>query len=658
VFSIFSDTEELVSGGINMTERRMKRTRHRQTIEQNVYDAAIERTHHIFDNHDTVAVAFSGGKDSTATLNVVLEVAKQRGHDKPIRVIFYDEEAIPFETEQYVRRVGQRDDVQLEWYCIPFIGNNHCSRSAPIWYPWAEEDEDKWVRPLPPEAIRWWDIPGFSRTLHTYEVNGLLFDPKVDGMTALCLGIRAQESMTRLRAVTRKVTDNYIIEYNEITSKGNLFKAYPIYDWVTEDVWTAPQKFGWDYNCNTAEAPIWMGDFSFKPIEKVQPGDEVIGWTSENGKRAVLCPSTVLRCGAKEANVVKITMESGRTVRCTADHLWASLPTGVNSYQPARVGRPLLHVIEPSYRTASLSAAWLGGLYDGEGCGDRIYQSPTHNPDVYARIEAILTELEIPYVRLNGNSAAQHGFRITNGRQGLVDFFNTTGAIRRGRHVDKSVLSSRFRKPDNVLTIEPDGREPVYWLETTTGNYVAWGYASKNSAYDAMELAGLSITHQRCSPPYANEPLQKLWTYKVCFPDVWDKMCARVPGAATAARYAKTELYGFSKRPKKPDGVPWETWIVELINQWPPEERPVVAQRVKNEFGKHFGKTSDPIAATAPHPISGITWDFVVMLAMRGDKLNRKTPTVKVGGLSPEQLEALRVKYDAQIADMKERGEL
>ena len=26
-----------------------------------------------------------------------------------------------------------------------------------------------------------------------------------------------------------------------------MYKAYPIYDWKTEDVWTAPAKFGWDY---------------------------------------------------------------------------------------------------------------------------------------------------------------------------------------------------------------------------------------------------------------------------------------------------------------------------------------------------------------------------------------------------------------------------
>src|SRR5579871_345513 len=30
--------------------------------------------------------------------------------------------------------------------------------------------------------------------------------------------------------------------------------------------------------CNTPEAPVWMGDYSFKPIGEINVGDEVIGW--------------------------------------------------------------------------------------------------------------------------------------------------------------------------------------------------------------------------------------------------------------------------------------------------------------------------------------------------------------------------------------------
>ncbi len=407
-----------------MGTTRTKRSRTRVNVEQNVYELSRERVHYLYENFDTVAVAFSGGKDSTATLNVVIEVARELDR-LPVRTIFYDEEAIPYETEHYVRRVGLRPEVDLEWYCIPFIGNNHCSRKNQIWYPWDPTCPEKWVRPMPPEAITAEEISGFSQQLHTYEVNALLFDPKTDGNTALCLGIRTQESITRLRAVTRKVNENYINKYTETTDRGNLWRAYPIYDWRTSDVWTAVDKFGWDHN----------------------------------------------------------------------------------------------------------------------------------------------------------------------------------------------------------------------------------------SAYDIMEMAGLAHLSQRCSPPYANEPLQKLWTYAVCFPDVWEKMVDRVDGAAAAARYAKTELYGFRTRPKKPDGVSWEAWLTTLLKQWPDQEaRANVADRLREEISKHFLKTSDPLVVFAPHPLSGVSWDFLAMIAMRGDDRNRKSPLVRVSQL--EKMPEYWKKYNAERAELESRNEI
>ena len=71
-----------------------------------------------------------------------------------------------------------------------------------------------------------------------------------------------------------------------------------------------------------------------------------------------------------------------------------------------------------------------------------------------------------------------------------------------------------------------------------------------NAAYDVMEYAGISHNDQRCAPPYGEEPMRGLWTFAVCFPEIWDKMSRRVPGAATAARYSTTELYAFGGFPE------------------------------------------------------------------------------------------------------------
>jgi len=82
----------------------------------------------------------------------------------------------------------------------------------------------------------------------------MLNDPRL-GRVCQVMGIRAEESLVRTRAVTRRQFDNYIVEVKAGSSWGQvqfqpvtpMYKAYPIYDWKTPDVWAAPARFGWDY---------------------------------------------------------------------------------------------------------------------------------------------------------------------------------------------------------------------------------------------------------------------------------------------------------------------------------------------------------------------------------------------------------------------------
>ena len=84
----------------------------KKTVDQDVYTAALERFHTLFDRFDKVVVSFSGGKDSTACLNLALEVARERGA-LPLDVYFWDEEAIHPETIEYVQRVAALPDVRF-----------------------------------------------------------------------------------------------------------------------------------------------------------------------------------------------------------------------------------------------------------------------------------------------------------------------------------------------------------------------------------------------------------------------------------------------------------------------------------------------------------------------------------------------------------------
>jgi len=404
--------DDLVAPDIDRASLSTGKIAKKKAIDKNVLDLARERVDEAFKLFDTVAVSFSGGKDSTVCLHLALDAAQARG--KNLIVFHYDEEAIPYETEDYVRRVAAMPGLELRWYCLPIQHRNACTRKQPYWYPWAPEDEAKWVRPLPPEAITFDQVEGFPAEREKRPTMPdsvpLLFEKLQYGRTAMVMGIRADESLTRTRAILMRHSDTrpYIRPWAE-----NLVKVYPIYDWSTADVWTAPKLFGWDHN----------------------------------------------------------------------------------------------------------------------------------------------------------------------------------------------------------------------------------------AAYDVMEAAGISHNDQRCAPPYGEEPMRGLWTFAICFPEIWDKMSNRVPGAATAARYSQTELYAYGGVPDKPAGMSWPAFIRQWIEKHPQPYRGEIAARVKRWIDGHHDKTKDFIAPRAPHPITGISWQFLLVIAMRGDYKDRKQP-----GMHGLTVAKARERYEKEMA--------
>jgi len=214
-------------------------------VEKTTYELARERVADMFTRFDVVSVLFSGGKDSTAVLNLVLEEANRIGYG-PVDVVFYDEEGIWDDTVQYVRRISQRKDVSLRWYCMPFKNRNACSTKQPYWYPWAPESKHLWCRPMPPEGIT--EIANFptdpNNRAPAYQSNNLFFPDKTLSY-GVAIGLRAQESLRRLRVVSMRTEDNWLAPDS---NAPHVTMCKPIYDWLVGDVWTAPTKFGWDYN--------------------------------------------------------------------------------------------------------------------------------------------------------------------------------------------------------------------------------------------------------------------------------------------------------------------------------------------------------------------------------------------------------------------------
>lgn len=258
--------------------------------------------------------------------------------------------------------------------------------------------------------------------------------------------------------------------------------------------------------CNPPEAPILMGNLSFKPIGDIQVGDVVAGWEVRESGRRHFVQSKVQNVISRKSPIVKVTMESGRVFRCTPDHRWLTLSSGGNrqrgDYQvkgewfaPPKEGRVLAHIVDPTpdmpEGVTVNDVAWLSGIIDGEGHisskqAITIAQSRQKNPEVCAEIERILDLLNIEWVYDGWEGKQGHGgaYRLLGGghagsRQLYVDLSNWLGLVKGVGLVEKFMQAKR-QTPDKIVSVEEDGFGEVIALTTETGNYVCNGYASKN----------------------------------------------------------------------------------------------------------------------------------------------------------------------------------
>lgn len=188
---------------------------------------------------------------------------------------------------------------------------------------------------------------------------------------------------------------------------------------------------------------------------------------------------------------------------------------------------------------------------------------------------------------------------------------------------------------DNWLSIDPHAEwvtlaKPIYdW--TTQDVWEAprrfgWDY---NRTYDVLTRLGITQHEQRVCPPYGEEPLRSLWIYAQGWPELWERMVNRVAGAATAARYSRSPLYNF-KGNSKPADLTFEQAITNELDKWPAKERRLIAERLQHEIELHYRKNPDtPIPDRAADQLvaGGLSWEFLYMIAVRGDLKNRKDTT-------------------------------
>jgi predicted phosphoadenosine phosphosulfate sulfurtransferase len=220
-----------------------------------VYQCAINRLDIIFNNFDNIYVSFSGGKDSGVLLNLCIDYIRKNNINRKIGVFHLDYEAQYTATTKYVDEVLSNNQDILEVYrcCVPFKVTTCTSMHQMFWRPWDNDLQELWVSKLPDKCYQAKDFDFYTPEIWDYEFQEKFsswFHKKNNATKTCCLvGIRTQESLNRWRAIHSD--RNYRNFDGHIWTKEmykNVYNAYPIYDWITEDIWTANAKFNWSYN--------------------------------------------------------------------------------------------------------------------------------------------------------------------------------------------------------------------------------------------------------------------------------------------------------------------------------------------------------------------------------------------------------------------------
>lgn len=205
-----------------------------------VLTAAKERISWAFDTFPKVTVSFSGGKDSTVMLHLVMEEAVKR--NRRVGVLLIDLEGQYRVTIEHIEKCYELYKANIEpyWCALPIHLRNAVSVYQTHWICWEKAKEESWIRVPPEIAITDENYFPWFRTGMEFEE----FVPEFSAWyaegepCASFVGIRTDESLNRFRTIQTLKKERY--ENRQYTTRvvDQVYNIYPIYDWRTEDIWT------------------------------------------------------------------------------------------------------------------------------------------------------------------------------------------------------------------------------------------------------------------------------------------------------------------------------------------------------------------------------------------------------------------------------------
>jgi len=311
----------------------------------NVYEAMDERFDFLFKNFKRIYVSFSGGKDSGVMLNLILDYIKKNKIDKKIGVMILDNEANYEYSLEFMHDIleSNREYLDIYWCCLPITLPCTISSYAVEWQCWNTQEEHLWVRPMPKKdyvvSMKNNPLDYFRENMNYDEFWDKFGDWYAQGERTACLiGIRTVESLNRFRAIMNLQKET--LDGRMWTKKNTdyVYNCYPIYDWRTEDIWTANAKFEWKYNK--------LYDIFYKagvPVHKMRVASPFMSESKSSlGLYRVIDPHTwatlcarvqganFIATYGKQLNYKSIKLPEGHTWKSFVQFLLATLPKEVS----------------------------------------------------------------------------------------------------------------------------------------------------------------------------------------------------------------------------------------------------------------------------------------------------------------------------------------
>ena len=164
---------------------------------------------------------------------------------------------------------------------------------------------------------------------------------------------------------------------------------------------------------------------------------------------------------------------------------------------------------------------------------------------------------------------------------------------------------------------------PLYdWQLSDVWSYIRDRRLDYNRVYDLLSQAGVAANQQRLGMALNHPATPSTQALPETDPHLYDAILRVHPGFAGLLRYAAdNRVTGTGRLPDPPDGVTWQERIHRIRYAHPdPRQRRFINNELRRLLDQHRRLAgSDPILARTPHPLSGVTWERLTRVVIRGE---------------------------------------